>query len=120
MKTLITYVMALAFTLFVRSEVQAQTYTMNWASSFVPSWSTGNLTGNANNIGGSAVNLNVQLVKSGGVYTTMYDTYGGPMTPTVASSPYIVGGSSANIAIALEFATNTDYMDAIFTFNKPV
>jgi hypothetical protein len=119
MKNFLTYVAALALTIIAQG-VQAQTYTMNWATAFAPVWSTGNIIGNANNIGGSAVNLNVQLVKSGGVYTTMYDTYGGPMTPTVSASPYIVGGSSSNIAIALEFATNTDYMDAIFTFNKPV
>jgi len=119
MKKHLTYVMALALTILVQ-QVQAQTYTMNWATSFTPAWATGNISGNATNIGGSAVNMSVSLFKSGGVYTTTYDTYGGPMTPTVSSSPYIVGGSSSNIVIAPEFTSNTQYMEATFTFNKPV
>jgi hypothetical protein len=114
-----TIIRLLIFVCFVQS-VQAQTYTLNWASSFSPAWVTGNTSGNANNIGGSIVNCNVGLTKSGGIYTTTYGSSGGPATPTVASSPYIVGGSSANLVIALDYATNTEYTDITFTFNKPV
>ena len=76
------------------STVHAQTYTLNWGSSFAGGWPNTATTRNAVNIGGSAVNCNVNITKSGGVYTTVLGPYGGPATPTVTSSTFVVAGSS--------------------------
>ncbi|HWJ92666.1 MAG TPA: hypothetical protein VNR87_16225 [Flavisolibacter sp.] len=98
----------------------AQIYRMDWATSMSPSWSTGNTSGNAPNIGGSGVSCSVNLTKSGGVYTTTLGPAGGPATPTVASATYVVGGSPSNLQIALDYGSNLDYTDITFTFSQPV
>ena len=102
------------------STVHAQTYTLNWGSSFAGGWPNTATTRNAVNIGGSAVNCNVNITKSGGVYTTVLGPYGGPATPTVTSSTFVVAGSSSNMQLSLDFTTNTQYCDIVFTFNQPV
>src|SRR6476661_8617418 len=117
MKTLIRLCVLLTSLVSVAS---AQTYTLDWGSSFSPAWATGNTSGTANNIGGSTVNCSVSMFKSAGIFTTTLGSFGGPMTPTVSASTFIVGGSPKNIQISLDYPSNTDYCDITFTFNKPV
>jgi hypothetical protein len=100
--------------------LNAQTFLMNWSTSISGGWINTATSGTANNIGGSGVNLSVSMTKTGGVFTTTLGPSGGPATPTVANSTYIVAGSSANLQISLDYATNTDYTDINFAFNKTV
>ena len=97
------------------SSVSAQSYTLNWASSFFPAWANGATTGNAINIGGSTINCSVSIVKSGGAYTN----FGGPTTPTVGSST-VVAGSTNNMQVALDYSTASQYTDITFTFSTLV
>lgn len=105
------------FVLLITSiSVSAQSYTMNWASSFSPAWGIGTTTGNAYNIGGSGINCSVDIVKSGGVYAS----YGGYSAPIVNSGMMSVGGSSSNILVALDYSNPSQYTDITFTFSSPV
>ncbi len=120
MKTLVTVLYAVAGILITSTKLQGQTYTLNWGSSFSSGWSDGQTNRNASNIGGSGINCNVQLNRSGGVFTNVYDTYGGAMTPTVSGTVYTIPGSSNNLLVALEYANNTNYCDITFTFSGDV
>jgi hypothetical protein len=97
------------------SSISAQSYLMNWNSSFSSGWANGATNGNAFNVGGSGINCSVNITKSGGAFAS----FSGPMTPTVSSS-IVVGGSSANLQVALDYATSSDYTDITFTFSSLV
>lgn len=119
MKTTIQFLVIL---LGILSSAHAQTYTLDWGSSFAGGglWPTYATSRNAPNIGGSGVNCSVNVTKSGGIFTTVLGPYGGPPTPTVASSTFIVPGSSSNLQLSLDFTTATQYCDVVFTFSQPV
>lgn len=93
----------------------AQTYTLNWATSFASAWADGATNGNAFNIGGSGINCTVNITKSGGAFAS----FGGPMTPTVNSS-IIVGGSTKNLQVAVDYTNSSQYTDITFTFSTLV
>lgn len=97
----------------------AQTYTLNWASSFSTAWGNGHTSGSAANIGGSGITATVNLTKSGGVYTSSNGSTG-QATPTVSGSAFVVGGSTANLEIAVDFDQNTEYIDIVYHFSAPV
>jgi hypothetical protein len=108
MKTTLLLIIGLIFC----SSVFAQTYTLNWASSFSPAWANGATSGNANNIGGSGINCSVSIVKSGGTFASS----GGITAPTVANSLVTVPGSGSNILVALDFSNPSQYTDITFNF----
>src|ERR1700694_3314551 len=116
MKTLFSLILAI---FGLASSLQAQTYTLQWGSSFSPAWATGLLTGTANNIGGSGIKCSVSIVNSGGGFTTVLSSMGGTITPTVSASTITVANSATNVQIAMDYADNTEYTDIVFTFNKP-
>ena len=99
--------------------LSAQTYTFNWASSFSPGWSSGHTSGSAANVGGSGITATVGLTKSGGVYASSNGS-SGTVTPTVSGSAFVVGGSAANLEIAVDFDVNTEYIDIAYHFSAPV
>lgn len=114
-RTIMKKTLQLIIGLIFFSSVSAQSYTLNWASSFFPAWANGATTGNAINIGGSTINCSVSIVKSGGAYTN----FGGPTTPTVGSST-VVAGSTNNMQVALDYSTASQYTDITFTFSTLV
>jgi hypothetical protein len=106
--------------LFSVLSAKAQTYTMNWGGSFFPSWSTGNTSGTAYNVGSSGVKCTVSTTKTGGVFSTIDGSSGTPMTPTVASTALTVPSSSHNLQLTVDYASNTNHTDIIVTFDQPV
>jgi|GEM_PF-1591281 len=99
--------------------LSAQTYTLNWASSFSPSWGSGHTSGSASNAGGSGITTTVGLTKSGGAYVTSNGSTG-QTTPTVSGSAFTVGGSTANLEIAVDFDANAEYVDIAYHFSAPI
>src|SRR5215207_5606584 len=77
----------------------AQTYTFNWATSFVTNWLTGLLSGNANNINSSAVNATVSITSSQG--NSAFTNFNAFSAPVVSGSPFStqLGSNVPNIAI---------------------
>src|SRR4051812_33214106 len=100
MKTRMILFLMITLTSFV---ADAQTYTLNWGTSFNPAWVTGAVSGNANNVNGSGVRCTATLVKTGGIYTTTLGSLGGVLTPTVAGSTFVVPGSSNNLLLSLDY-----------------
>lgn len=109
----------LAALLLLPAISQAQTYTLNWASSFSPAWANGHTSGTASSAGNSGVNVSVAVTKSGGVFDMSNGT-SGAATPTIGGTAFTVEGSSANMEIAMDFATNTDHTDITYTFSALV
>jgi hypothetical protein len=99
--------------------VNAQTYVLNWNTSFSPSWSNGALSRTATNIGGSGVNASVNIVKYGGSWQP--SVYSGVPTPTkngdYKSGPY---APPNNLMLALDYSSAADYTDVIITFTPGV
>ena len=108
----------LLLSLFTPS-LYAQTFTLNWASSFSAAWTSGNTSGSASDVGGSGANATVAISKSGGVYSHSNGN-SGVSTPTVSGSSFIVGGSSSNLEIAMGFDNNTEYTDIVYQFSSHV
>lgn len=111
MKTILHLIIGLIFS----GSAFAQTYTLNWASSFSSAWADGAINGNAFNIGGSGINCSVNITKSGGTFAS----FSGPMSPTVNSS-IVVGGSSKNLQVAVDYTNPSQYIDITFTFSTLV
>ena len=101
--------------LFFQQSLQAQTYTLNHASSFAPAWADGNTSGTASNIGGSGINCTLTTTASGGVYTGPNGT--GTGTPTVGNTIFVVGGSTSNFEVCMNFTTNAQHTDVVYQFS---
>jgi hypothetical protein len=96
-------------------------YTLNWGTSFSPVWATGTVSRTASNIGGSGINCAVSMpVSGGGIFTTTYGSYGGVMTPTVASSTFIVPGSTSNLQVSLDYPSNKSYTTITLDFSARI
>lgn len=95
--------------------VEAQTYTLDWNTSFSPGWSNGAVSRTATNIGGSGVNATVNIYKYGGSWQP--SVYSGVSTPTkngdYKSGPY---SPPNNLMLALDYNSVADYTDVIITF----
>jgi hypothetical protein len=113
-KSLTLAISVITLSILLSSTLNAQTYTLNWASSFSPAWTNGGLTGSASNIGGSGINCSVTF--SAGPYQVVSMN----STPTVANSPFTVGGSTANNFITLNYNSSSDFIDVTYTFSAPI
>lgn len=112
MKTILNLIIGLIFF----SSVAAQTYTLNWNSSFSTPWASGATSGTAFNIGGSGIACTVNVAKSGGVFASS----SGISAPTVSNSLVTVPGSSNNLLVALDYTSSSQYTDITFTFTSLV
>lgn len=117
MKTICSLLLLLF--LIIDTSLNAQTYTLNWGSSFYPAWSNGHTSGTASLIGSSTINATLNITKSGGVYDHSNGSTG-VSTPTVSGSAFTVGGSSSNLEIAVDFDNNTEHIDVVYQFSAPV
>ncbi len=98
------------------TKMNAQTvYTLNWASSFASAWTSGTVSGNCTNIGGSGVNNTVSMVSTGGA-----STFVAPYPKVNGSGDFVVAGSASAVEIDMNFSTNTQVLTKTFTFSQPV
>lgn len=104
---------------FFPAVLQAQTYTLNWASSFSPLWANGQTSGFASNVGGSGINASVTITHSGGIFNNS-NGHTGVATPTVSGSVFVVGNATANLEIAMDFHNNSEYTDILYQFSSVV
>ncbi|HEX7902714.1 MAG TPA: T9SS type A sorting domain-containing protein [Chitinophagaceae bacterium] len=90
--------------------------TLNWTTSFSPSWANGNTNGNAPNLAGTGLNLATTLSISNGVFSQS----SGNNTPTILGNTIQVAGSSSRLEIAPNFSTATGYSDIVINFSGTV
>lgn len=100
----------------------AQTYTFNWATSFVTSWLTGLLSGNANNVNSSSVNVTVSMTSNQMPANSPFTNFNAFTSPVVSGSPFTtqLGSVVPNIAIGCDFSNKANYADIVITFNSAV
>jgi hypothetical protein len=114
-KTLLRTGMAmLCVTLFFPSKSDAQL--LNWLTSYLPSWSNGNMNGTAYNVSGMGVNCTTAVSISGGSFSQALGS-SGAQTPTVSGATFIVPGSSSRLQVTPNFSTNTNYVNIVMTFS---
>ena len=115
----IFFFLTLFFSFLGCNFLYSQTYTLNWASSFSPAWSDGNLSGTASNIGGSGINATITISKTGGIYA---HTNGGSgvATPTVSGSTLMTGTSSTNLEIGVDFNNHGEHAEIVYQFSSHV
>jgi hypothetical protein len=114
-----TTIIAGLLLLFLDLKVQAQ-INLSWQSSFLPSWSNGNTSGNANNIGSSPVNCSVNLTINGGGSFKQTHGNSGSQTPTVSGTTFIVPGVASSIQLTPNFSNNSGYIDIVLSFTTVV
>lgn len=105
--------------IFFNTNLLAQTYILNWASSYAPAWANGATSGTATNIGASGINCTTNIVASGGVFGATAGA-AGTATPTVTGTAFVVGGSTANNQITMDFSTNTQFTDIVYSFSGSI
>jgi lipoprotein signal peptidase len=104
---------------FLTANLLAQTYTLNWASSYAPAWANGATSGTATNIGASGINCTTTITASGGAFGATAGATG-TATPTVTGTAFVVGGSAANNQITMDFSTNTQFTDIVYSFSGSI
>jgi hypothetical protein len=113
MKQLYT-LLFVAATVLTGSSVQAQTYTLDLSNSFSPSWSAGNTSGTASNIGSSGINCSVSMAFNGsGSLSSPYPRVNG-------SGDFMVQGSTDAMEVDVNLSNKTSYLVITYTFSKPV
>jgi hypothetical protein len=101
--------------LFLNSNAQTN---LNWASSFIPTWSDGNTSGTASNVGGSGINCTATATMVGGGSFTLALGGSGAQTPTVAGATFTVPGTTNRLQVTPNFTSNTSYVDIVLTFTS--
>ncbi len=104
-----------AFLMAIATCANAQTYTLDWSSSFAPVWGAQATSGTATNIGGSGVNCSVAMTSTGTA-----STFISPYPRVNGASDLVVGGSAASMEIDMNFTTNAQYMQVVYTFSSAV
>jgi hypothetical protein len=99
----------------------AQTYTLNWGSSFSGTWNTGATSGTATNIENSLVNAAVALTNTQG---NSYGNFAGFTSPRASSAgnPFTtqLNSNVSNLAIGVDWDNDNSYVDIVITFNTAV
>ncbi len=90
--------------------------TLNWGTSFSPSWSNGALSRTANNINGNSINGTATVSMTGpGAFTQAMGS-SGSQTPTVSGAVFTVPGASSRIQITPNFNNNGSYIETVLNF----
>ncbi len=96
----------------------AQSYILDWGSSFTPAWVAGGTTGTATNIGGSGVNCNVTIAITGsGSFTAPYPRVNNNNSN---AADFEVQSSSDAIEIDQNLGNRTSFSLTTLTFSKPI
>ena len=90
--------------------------TLNWGSSFSPSWSNGALSSTASNINGYSINGTASVSMTGpGSFTLAMGSYGS-QTPTVSGAVFTVPEASSRIQLTPNFNNNSSYTETVLDF----
>ncbi|HEU4473141.1 MAG TPA: Ig-like domain-containing protein [Flavisolibacter sp.] len=97
----------------------AQTYTLDWGSSFSPSWSAGATSGTATNVNGSGrnVSVNMAFTGSGNIFLSNYPQVNNNNS---SASVFQVQNSTDAIQVGIDLANKSSYLTITFTFSAPV
>lgn len=116
-----SYLIGAALPLLLCSQSSfGQTHTLNWNTSFTPAWADGATLGTANDVGGSTVDVTVNINKIGGVWCRSLIT-SGAMTPSKNGS-YTTGTMAPpnNLMLALDFNNVNNYAEVNIEFSAAV
>lgn len=92
---------------------------LNWASSFSPSWSNGATTRTATNISGNSISCTTTVTMTGGgVFTGVGGNPFTTATPTVSGALFTVPGASSRIHLTPNYTSNTSYTDIVLSFTS--
>ena len=121
MKTFYNTLLTVVF-LFIFKLSEAQTYTMNWGSSFSPAWTAGSTSSRTTTtIGGSGVTATVSFTMS---EATAVSSFGGFTSPQVSSASFpfntAVGVAQSNLALGMNLSTNAGYVEMTVSFSSAV
>lgn len=92
---------------------------LSWSSSFSPAWNDGDISGDATNINGSAINCNTICSISSGVFKQALGN-SGAKTPTVSGASFTVPGSSNCLQICSDYKKNTGFTDVNLSFTSRI
>lgn len=101
----------------------ASPQTLDWNSSFTPAWVDGGLSGTANNVGASGVNVTVNITNSQA--GTFQNVTGAIPSPSVNTNNgragfFILAGSADCLEIDVNWTSNTAFIDVVYYFSQPV
>ncbi|HNR15766.1 MAG TPA: T9SS type A sorting domain-containing protein [Chitinophagaceae bacterium] len=97
--------------------------TLDWSSSFTPAWVDGGTSGTANNVGGSGVNVTVNITNSqAGTYQNVTGAIPAPSvnTDNGRAGFFIIAGSTDCLEIDVNWTSNTAFVDVVYNFSQPV
>ncbi|MCS3795141.1 T9SS type A sorting domain-containing protein [Niastella sp. OAS944] len=109
------------FFLFFISSVTAQT--LDWSSSFSPTWADGAVSRTANNVSGSGVNVSVSITNSqAGTYQQVTNGVNAPAVNNNngRSNFFLLAGSTDALEIDVDWTSNTAYVDVVYNFSQPI
>lgn len=100
----------------------AQSYVMNWGTSFSPAWSSGSTASRTTtSFGTSGLTATISLSAT---ESTAYSAFAGFTSPQISSggSPFNaqLGSTASNFALGMDLASNTGYVEVSISFNSQV
>ncbi len=98
-----------------KPDLRAQA-SLNWASSFSPSWSNGSTSGTAINVGGTSINCTATATITGGGSYMLALGSSGAQTPTVSGSTFTVPGTTNRLQVTPNYTSNASYTDIVLAF----
>ncbi|WP_205510702.1 T9SS type A sorting domain-containing protein [Longitalea arenae] len=103
--------------------IQANSQTLDWSSSFSPAWTDGSVSGTATNVSGFGTNVSVSVNNSqAGTYQQVTTGVNAPAVNTNngRSNFFILAGTTDALEIDVNWTSNTAYVDVIYNFSQPV
>jgi hypothetical protein len=115
-------ILTLAITIMNIDFAHAQTYVMNWGTSFSPAWSAGSTSSRTTTtFGTSGLSATISLA---GTESTACSAFAGFTSPQISSggSPFNTqfGTAAPNLALGIDLASNTGYVELTISFNSQV
>lgn len=112
------FLLSLLSTLVLAGTAHAQSYILDWGSSFTPAWAAGGTNGTATNIGGSSINCTVTMAISGsGAFVAPYPRVNNNNGTT---ADFEVQSSSDAIEIDQNLGNRTSFSVTTLVFSRPV
>ena len=113
-----SYLPALFFVLILSQASKAQSYTLDWGSSFTPAWAAGATSGTANNIGGYSINCAVTLgITGSGAFVAPYPRVN---NNNGTAADFEVQSSSDALEISQNLGNKTSYSRTILSFSSDI
>lgn len=109
------------FLFFISKSITAQT--LDWSTSFSPTWADGAVSRTASNVSSSGVNVSVSITNSqAGTYQQVTSGVNAPAVNTNngRSNFFILAGSTDALEIDVDWSTNTAHVDVVYSFSQPI